>query len=69
MLMLSFTGQLLRDRVKAACRLDGIVVATTVNEIDDAIVDLCRRAGVDWYRRRVEKATKEERREAVYGLK
>jgi spore coat polysaccharide biosynthesis protein SpsF len=32
------------------CAVDEIVVATTVNTADDPVIDVCRKAGVAWYR-------------------
>jgi len=38
------------DRLKYAKRINKIVIATTVNRKDDAIVDLCKRIKIDWFR-------------------
>lgn len=42
--------ELMIERVRRAKHLDQVVVATTVNAADDAIVALAQRLGVGWYR-------------------
>ncbi len=42
--------ELMVERLKRVPSLSGIVVATTVNPPDDAIVDLAERLGVGWHR-------------------
>lgn len=42
--------ELMIERVKRASFIDKVVVATTTNEADDAIVDLCRKLNVASYR-------------------
>ncbi|MDO9183409.1 MAG: glycosyltransferase family protein, partial [Bacteriovorax sp.] len=38
------------ERIKRAKKIDGIVVATTINDADDLIVDLCNRLNVSVFR-------------------
>lgn len=52
--MLPFVGkpdlEMMIERVKRASLLDEIVVATTINKQDDAIVNLCRSLKIPFYR-------------------
>jgi spore coat polysaccharide biosynthesis protein SpsF len=38
------------ERLKRVPSLDGLVVATTTNDDDDPVTELCERMGVAWYR-------------------
>ena len=38
------------DRLRAAKTLDDIIIATTTNEKDDAIIDLCEKLGCSYFR-------------------
>lgn len=42
--------ELMIERVRRAQRIDQVMLATTVNASDDAIVELAQRTGVGWYR-------------------
>jgi len=38
------------NRIKQAKKIDKIVVATTINDADDKIIELCKKIGVDYFR-------------------